>query len=168
MRTRFGFRAAAAILTAALLVSCSGGSRLTKQELITQGDAICKTARDKAAPIGNNLGAPTQDNLPQYADAFGQLLPIFKDMVSKLKGLKPPEVDQRMWDQITSGLDQEAAAIQRAQQAAANGDLAGLKAAGQQIASVDTKASQIAAGYGFQECGGQTGGGSSPPPAAGS
>jgi len=163
---RFARVAAVAVVATLVLSACSGGgSRLTKDELIKRADAICLDEQSKTAAIGANLGAPTQANLPQYADAFAQALPIFKDMASKLKALKPPEADQATWDQIMSSLDQEIAAVQKAQEAAANGDLAALNTAGQEIGTVDAKASQLAQGYGLQVCGGAGGSsGSAPPP----
>lgn len=163
---RFARVAAVAVGATLVLAACSGGSRLTKDELIKQADAICQDEQSKTATIGAGLGAPTQANLPQYADAFAQALPVFKDMASKLKALKPPEADQATWDQIMSSLDQEIAAVQKAQEAAANGDMTALNAAGQEIGTVDAKASQLAQGYGLQVCGGAGGSsGSSAPPA---
>jgi len=164
---QFARVAAVAVCGSLVLAACSGGgSRLTKAELIKQADAICLEEQSKTAAIGAGLGAPTQANLQQYADAFAQALPIFKDMAGKLKALKPPEADQATWDQIMSSLDQEIAAVQKAQEAAANGDMTALNTAGQEIGTVDAKASQLAQGYGLTVCGGAGGssGGSAPPP----
>jgi hypothetical protein len=166
-------RSAAVVLAAFLLASCSssnGGSsnRLTKQELIAQGDAICKTMSDKAATIGPNLAAPTQANLPEWADALGQLLPIFQNMGAKLKDLTPPEADQAKWDQIIAGLDQEITALAKAKDAADSGDLTGMTSALMELSTVDAKTTKILADYGFKQCGAAAGGSSSSPGAASS
>ncbi len=166
--------AALSVLAAAvlLLAACGGSSRLTKAELIKQGDVICKDARAKADPIGTNLGAPSQDNLSQWADALDQAFPIYQDMTGKLKALSPPEADQATWDQITGGLDKVVAGVKAAKDAAAAGDLAAFNTALQQVATASQGASQVATTYGFQECGtgssgsGSSGSSSAPSPAA--
>lgn len=156
-----------AVLAAAVLLlsACGGSSRLTKAELIKQGDVICKDARTKADPVGTNLGAPSQANLSQWADAFGQLLPIYEDMTGKLKALSPPETDQATWDQITGGLDKVVAGVKAAKDAAAAGDLTAFNTAFQQIVTSSQGASKLATTYGFLECGSSSGGGSGSSPA---
>jgi hypothetical protein len=149
---------AAMTVFAVVLAACrsgSGGDRLTKTELITQGDAICKTFSDKAAPIGQDItAAPSADNLDQYATAFGQLETVFGDMIDGLKGLSPPEADQATYDGITKGLDDELAALREAETAAKGGDLTGFNAAGAKIGQLDNQTSKAATGYGFHVCGG--------------
>jgi hypothetical protein len=147
---------AALTVFAVVLAACSGGSdRLTKAELITQGDAICKTFSTKANPIGQDItAAPSADNLDQYATAFGQLETVFGDMMDGLKGLSPPEADQSTWDGITKGVDDELAALREAKTAAQGGDLTAFNAAGTKIGQLDNQTSQAATTYGFQVCGG--------------
>ena len=144
---------------AVMLAACGGGSdRLTKAELITQGDAICTTFTAKASPIGQDItAAPSADNLPQYAAAFGQLETVFTDMINGLKGLKPPETDQDTLDAIISGLNTELVALREATTAAKGGDLTGFNAAGAKIGQLDGETSQLATTYGFQVCGGGSG-----------
>ena len=143
-----------------VLAACNGGSdRLTKAELITQGDAVCKTFSDKAGPIGQDItAAPSAANLPQYATAFGQLETVFSDMIDSLKALSPPEPDQSTWDAITSGLTNELAALREAKTAAEGGDLTAFNAAGTKIGQLDGQTSQLATTYGFHVCGGGAGG----------
>lgn len=136
--------------------------RLTKTELITQGDAICKTFSDKAGPIGHNItAAPGADNLSQYAAAFGQLETVFGDMIDGLEALNPPEADQGTWDGITGGLENELGALQEAKTAAESGDLTAFNAAGTKIGQLDSETSNLATTYGFHVCGGGSGSGSS-------
>lgn len=144
---------------AVVFSACSGGSdRLTKAELITQGDAICKTFSDKAGPIGQDITAPpSADNLPQYAAAFGQLETPLSDMIDGLKALSPPEADQSTWDAITSGLGNGLAALREAKTAAEGADLTAFNAAGTKFSQLDTQTSQLATTYGFQVCGGGAG-----------
>lgn len=150
---------AALTVIAVVLASCGGGTdRLTKTELITQGDAICKTFANKARPIGQDItAAPSADNLDQYATAFGQLETVFGDMIDGLKGLSPPEGDQATYDGITKGLDDELAALREAETAAKGGDLTAFNAAGAKIGQLDNQTSQAATTYGFQVCGGGSG-----------
>jgi len=151
-------RAIAVVLAAFLLASCSSSdsARLTKEELIAQGDAICKTMSDKAGSIGNDLANPTEENMPAWADALGQLLPIFQDMASQLKELSPPEADQATWDQIVAGLDEEVTALEEAKNAADDGDATGMTTALMKMSSVDTKTTKLTTDYGFKQCGGES------------
>jgi hypothetical protein len=162
MTTRSTWFAALTVFAVVLAACSSGSDRLTKTELITQGDAVCKTFSDKAGPIGQDItAAPSADNLSQYATAFGQLETVFSDMIDSLKALSPPESDQSTWDSITSGLTNELAALREAKTAAEGGDLTAFNAAGTKIGQLDGQTSQLATTYGFQVCGGGAGGSSS-------
>lgn len=149
----------AVAVLAALLAACGGGSdRLTKTQVIAQGDVICKTFSDKAGPIGSGItSAPSVDNLAQYATAFGQLETVFKNMIDGLKGLSPPETDQKTYDAITKGLDDELVALREAKTAAESGDLTAFNTAGAKIGQLDSVTSKLATDYGFQVCGGGSG-----------
>lgn len=166
MRVRRSARSVAVMVAVLLLSACGGGSRLTKQALITQGDAICKDARSKAEPVGTDLGTPAQENLAQWGDAFAQLLPIYESMTGKLKALSPPEADQATWDQITGGLDTVVENVRKAKDAAASGDLEGFQTAFTAIVTASGGASTLAGDYGFQECGAGSGGSASVTPAS--
>jgi hypothetical protein len=155
-------------IVAVALAACGGGGRLTKSELIAQGDAICRTFAQKAGPIGNDItAAPSADNLSQYAAAFGQLEAVFSDMIDGLKALSPPEGDQATWDSITSRLTDELGALREATAAAESGDLNAFNAAGAKIGELDNQTSQFATTYGFQVCGGRGSGSSGATGAAG-
>ncbi|MEW6060073.1 MAG: hypothetical protein AB1551_08060 [Actinomycetota bacterium] len=150
-------RSIAVALAVLVLAACSSEeSRLTKDELITQADAICKTAMEEIGTLGQDLGMPTEENMPQWADELGELLSVFEDMTSQLKDLNPPEADQGMWDQITAGLDQEVGALDTAQQAAEDGDVTGMSSALMEINTVDEKITQLATDYGFKQCGAES------------
>lgn len=167
MRAR-PFRSPAALVTvvALLLTACGGTERLTKEQLIAKGDAICKDASTKADPIGTDLANPSAETLPQWSDALGQLLPIYEDLVGKLKDLNPPEADQATWDRITGGLDQIVSGIKTAKDAASSGDLAGFQTALAAIEKASGESGQLASDYGFQECGDGGGGSSGASPGA--
>jgi len=167
MRVRpFASPAALVIVLALLLTACGGTERLTKEQLITQGDAICKEASAKADPIGTNLGNPSAETLPQWGDALGQLLSIYEDLVGKLKDLNPPEADQATWDKITAGLDRIVAGVKTAKDAASSSDLAGFMTALDAINTASGESGQLASDYGFQECGDGSGGGNTTSPGA--
>lgn len=158
MTKRSAWFAAVTVLAVVLTACSSGSDSLTKAELITQADVICKTFSDKAGPIGQDItAAPSADNLAQYAAAFGQLETVFVIMIDDLKALSPPEADQKTWDAITSGLEDERAALAEATTAAESGDLTAFNAAGTKIGQFDNETSQLATTYGFQVCGGGSG-----------
>jgi hypothetical protein len=149
-------------LTIAVLVLIGGylgsSDRLTRTQVIAQGDVICKAFSAKAQPIGSDItSAPSVANLTQYAAAFGQLEIVFTDMIDGLRALSPPAADQETYDAITNGLDDELAALREARTAAESGDLTAFNAAGTKIGQLDNQTSQLATTYGFKVCGGGSG-----------
>jgi hypothetical protein len=96
------------------LAGCGGGSddRLTKDEFLKQGNAICakgdkqiETAAGKAFATPDN---PTKAEVVTFAKTV--VLPTVQDEVDELRALSPPKEDEARIDEI---LDKAQAALDK-------------------------------------------------------
>ena len=107
--------AAILVLTVLGLSACSSGSSktLSKQEFITQADAICKKYTDQGDTASKQLEDKYKDSKDFAAlgkDALTQLMPIERAEIADLKTLKPSSADkaqvQKLLDEVTTATDQ--------------------------------------------------------------
>ena len=170
MRSRYLF--AAAVPCAALLIAgCGGGgdettdttaaatvaapTTLSKDELITQGDAICAEVNAAVGSL-SSTASEGASRAAQEADLYG-------GMVDRLKGLGSPE-EPEGYEEFIAAADELAQAQSNAALAAARGESESLETA-QSEASAALSSFQTAAGeYGFEDC---TEAPSAPVPSAG-
>jgi hypothetical protein len=78
-----------------VLVSCGGGDRLTREEFLSQGNAICSqgNARIEAA-AEETFGGLSQDERPsdeQLQGFYDTLVPEIQGQLDALGDLNPPE-----------------------------------------------------------------------------
>lgn len=144
-------RAAAVVSLAAVLLAACGEKRLSKDELITQADVICKEANDKLEAAGKQLGQnPTPEQIQALAEGA---IPTINGALTKLRALKPPKDDQQTIDNLW---DKGAAIVPPLRQladAAKAKDEAAVGVAFQKVEAVNTEFNQLAQSYGFKECG---------------
>lgn len=122
-----------------------GGSSVTKEEFIDDADAICKKFDDELTDIGRGIDEST--TVDQFVDIYvGEAIPLFRDQVHELRDLDVPEEDaaklDELWDELDSVTDEFEQALKDDPQRA-------LSAAENPYAD----AQEIAAQYGFRECG---------------
>ena len=150
---------AACVLAALALAGCGGGGgdttaaatvettettpTLTKEELITQGDAIC--AEVNAAVGTVNAGeAEASAQISQAAD-------LYSGMVERLQALGTP--DEAQGYQAFAGAAEELAQAESdAQLAAERGDEEGLANAQSSASSALASFQEAASAYGFEKC----------------
>lgn len=152
------------VLLAALLgtaAACGGGSeRLSKQELISQGDAICTEYQakseeaERALPQVDPTSSSTSDeNLRKFGEVVPDLVEILRDQIGELRSLEPPEEDEDRYEVAMDALDSGADRLDEAGEAARDADRAGVRAA---LTAAQTKLNQadaIARDYGYKVCG---------------
>ena len=110
-------------LAAAAVGGCGGDERLSRDELISRGDALCREARDRSPR------PPTQRTLPRLADYTEELVAVSTDIVDRFRELEPPEAEEEKYDDLVSAAEQRLAEFREAQGAARNGDAQGFAAA---------------------------------------
>lgn len=147
-------RPLAATFLAVLLASC-GSPRLTKSQLIQQGDAICKASQTKTDELTSQLpDSATPDNLPLFADAFGKILPVLQETSRRLHALKPPVEDAAEISAWLQAFDMTVGEVAELQRTAASGDLEAFDLALDQSSTLGAAADDKATAYGFTVCGG--------------
>ena len=159
-------RLATLVPVAALLVVAAGcgggggGDRLTKAELVAQGDAICKSYDERGKPIEARFpnvdptaAATSDEDVRKFADPLDDLYDLYKGQVQELRDLKAPEADEELWDTALDHLEATLEAIPDFADAARDADRDGIReavAAGQRSSDA---ADKIAQDYGFKVCG---------------
>lgn len=144
-------RAAAVVSLAAVLLAACGEKRLSKDELITQADVICKEANDKLEAAGKQLGQnPTPEQIQALAEGA---IPVINGAVTKLRALKPPKDDQQTIDNLWDKGVAIVPLLRQLADAAKAKDQAAVGVAFQKVEAASTEFDQLAQSYGFKECG---------------
>ena len=145
---------ASGFVLATLAAACGGGTRLTKPELISRGDAICKASQAKTDELAGQLpDTTTQETLPTIAGVFGQILPVLRDTSHALHALKPPKEDEAAIKTWLDDFDRSVDQVDALQKAAASGDPTAFNAALDQGTALGDQADADATAYGFTVCG---------------
>lgn len=128
---------------------------LSKDELISQGDAICAEVNAAVGTVASSSA--------ESAGRVSQEAALYSGMVERLKGLGAPE-DGAGYSEFISAAEELAQAESDAKLAADRGDAAGIEAAESEVSSALASFQSAAQSYGFQNCGE---GPSAPPASAG-
>jgi hypothetical protein len=150
---------APALLTALALAGCGGGGgeettvasvptveespKLSKQELIQQGDSICAEVNAAVGTVDASE-AGTADQVSQAAD-------LYSGMVERIKALGTPEEDAG-YTEFTEAADALAQAESDAQLASERGDEAALAEAESNVEVALESFEEAAGSYGFEDC----------------
>jgi hypothetical protein len=162
MSARTGWRlfcvAAIAALAAAGLAACGGGgesgattgtsAELSRSQLIAQGDAICKDARDRFAAL---QGSPP--TTPEETATFTQkLIDITESEVSQLRALHPPPAVKPALDRYLRAMDKNIAVLRQGLKAAQQSDATAYAQAQAKAVQGQVKRLQYSQAVGFKEC----------------
>jgi hypothetical protein len=149
-----------AAATALLVAGCGGGSgkRLTKAELISQGDVICTRYREKNKALQNQ--APALDPLNSSAAdlrKIGRVLPKVADNIrgarSELSKLNPPQDVASDWKNTLDDLGSIASRLGDAANAAEHVDRQRLVTDYGEIGRLNRRIGGFETDYGFRVCG---------------
>jgi hypothetical protein len=147
-----------AALVAAGLGACGGGggtsttagssAALTKSQLIAQGDAICKDARNRFAQL---QGSPP--TTPEETATFTQeLIDITESEVSQLRALNPPPDVKPALDRYLQAMDENIDVLKQGLRAAQRSDATAYAQAQAKAVQGQVKRLQYAQAVGFEEC----------------
>jgi hypothetical protein len=149
--------AAIGALSVAGVSACGGGgsssttstaAELTKAQLITQGDAICKEAHDRFAEL---QGSPptTSEEAATFAQ---QVVDINESEVSQLGALNAPASVRPVLDGYLKARDKQLALLKQGLAAARQSDALAYRAAQAKVAAGQVQRLQLAQSVGFKEC----------------
>jgi hypothetical protein len=157
MRIRFPLIVATS-LSALALTGCGGGGEettaapvattettptLTKEELISQGDAICAEVN---AAVGTVFAGETETS-----DQVSQAADLYSGMVERLQDLGTPD-DTEGYEEFAEAADALSQAESDAALAAERGDEEGLATAQAEVSSALATFQEAAVAYGFDKC----------------
>jgi hypothetical protein len=145
------------------LAGCGGGSeeadgtnRLTKAELISQGDALCAGVEEELAPVFGEL-FPTGSETPPASEAAGPMR-VAADALRReyveFSRLAPPEEDQQRFDAILEKFDAAVKDVEKSADLAAGGDTEGYLKALEAANGSDAESRDLMRDYGFDTCAG--------------
>ncbi len=130
-------------LTALIAVGCGGES---KNDVISDGDEICREANDKLEA----LEEPDElSGLPDYA---AEARPIVQDAVADLKALDPPEQDREAFDEFIARSEELEELLNELAEMDPGASDAELQAASDRIGDVTDESNAAAEQYGFERC----------------
>jgi hypothetical protein len=140
----------AALSALALAIGCGGddGEELTKEELIAQGDAICKEGREQFAQLQKD---PPQ-SAAESAELTRQLIEITEEEIDALRDLNAPEDSQAALDDYIEAREEGLEILNRGLEAAEDEDATAYAEAQAQIARSQVDRARLAERVGFKEC----------------
>ena len=150
---------ALAALLALVAAGCGGGGgettdttaatvettpSLTKEELISQGDAVCAEVNAAIGSVGSSA-ADTKGQVEQVAT-------LYTGRVDSLKGLGTPQEDSAEYTEFITAAEELAEVEGEAKLAAEREDSAALGEAATKATPILENFESTAAAYGFEEC----------------
>jgi hypothetical protein len=139
----------AAVCGAVALAACGGGDggdRLTRDELVSQADAICGEYERKLDALGEPQSIQEVEALADDAK------PIVQEGVDKLAALEPPEDLEDDYDRWIELNRESITVIDNLKEAAASGDEARVQQVVEEAQSTENEADAIAGQIGLDEC----------------
>jgi hypothetical protein len=149
---------------AAMAAGCGGGgggSALTKEDFISQADAVCtkydteftKEVEPTYPNVDPTSASTSDEDLKKFEEPLHATHDLRSRQVDELRELTPPEAFQEQWDTVLADLDKGIEGTAEAADAIGNADRAAVEAAFAGAQSAFDEADRIAKEYGFKVCG---------------
>jgi hypothetical protein len=136
-------------VTAAILVAgCGGDDRLTREEFVSEADAICEEFDQRLDDVPEPESA---DDVERFAD---EARPVIEDGLAELRALQPPEELEEQWNELMDKNDEALEVLDDLSQAAASADEARLQEISEEASRQDAETDRIARAIGLENCGG--------------
>ena len=137
--------------------SADGPQRLSKAELIAEGDELCAATGEELAPVFAEL-FPTGSETPPAEKAAGPMrvaATALREEHSRLSALSPPAADEAKFDAILDEFGEAVADIEQSADMAAAGDTEGYLKALERANGSDAESRELMRAYGFETCAGE-------------
>ena len=141
-------RAAVALLFLLPLAGCGGG--LSKQELVTKGDAICQRVNQQIAKEPQPKTAADVQALAKKTVELSD--PAIEDM----KALEPPDELEKDFDAFVASLKKQRDLTEQIGDAAGANDVTKIQKLGADAGKAQQEYRTLSGKIGFKECGGRT------------
>jgi hypothetical protein len=143
-------RTIALLAATVAMAGCGGGGgddRLTREEFVSQADAICEEYEAKLDALG------TPQNPDELADFADRALPIAEDGRAELGELRPPEELEDTYDAWLAQGDRAIRIVEDLRDAAEDGDVSEIQRIAREAETADAEANRLAEQLGFEQCG---------------
>ena len=134
----------------ALIAGCGDGSSqpLSTEQLVEQGDELCRSGQDRFAAIQKEPPANTQ----QAADQVSELVDAANEEVDGLRDLEPPDEVQQAYDEYISAREDALDLLEDGRNAAEDEDSNAYGAAQVKLSDGAAERSKLARAVGFKVC----------------
>jgi hypothetical protein len=135
-------------VTAAILVAgCGGDDRLTREEFVSEAEAICEEFDQRLEDVPEPESA---DDVERFAD---EARPVIEDGLAELRALQPPEELEEQWNELMDKNDEALEVLDDLSQAAASADEARLQEISEEASRQDAETDRMARAMGLENCG---------------
>jgi hypothetical protein len=131
---------------ASLTTSCGGEERLSQEEFVSKGNAICAKYDKRVDAVGEPENI---QEVPEYVD---KLLPIVEEQIEEMRALKPPEDKQETFDRMIAKAEETRDAGEELAQAAEDRDDAAVQRAFAKGQEAGEETDRLAGELGLDEC----------------
>jgi hypothetical protein len=156
MAHKLGVAFVLAALTTVVAGGCGGQAALSRQQLISQADVICKRVELERATAVGRLTVVSTSNAKELKEV-GRLAPGLSQEqqrgVARLRALKAPASLEHDWQELLTGMQQLAAETAKVGVAARAGNGKGVEAITASGAPIRSGLERIAQQVGFKYCG---------------
>lgn len=140
-----------------LLAGCEEEG-LTRQQLVSRGDQVCKQTAEKLNPLFAKL-FPTGEETPPAAEAaptMNEAARLVRQEAEALSRLEPQAQLRDDFRPIARGLRESAGVLEESAKLASGGDTEGYLEKLQEANRVDQDTRDLLVKFGFSDCGGAT------------
>lgn len=134
-----------------------GPARLSRAEVITQGDQLCTETQETLGPVFAEL-FPTGSETPPAAQAAQPMqtaATALREEYGRFSALRPPEDDEAKFDAILEKFDAAVVDVEESAALAAAGDTEGYLQALEAANASDAESRDLMRDYGFKACAGE-------------
>jgi hypothetical protein len=135
------------VTAATLVAGCGGDDRLTREEFVSEADAICEEFDQRLDDVPEPESA---DDVERFAD---EARPVIEDGLAELRALQPPEELEEQWNELMDKNDEALEVLDDLSQAAASADEARLQEISEEASRQDAETDRMARAMGLENCG---------------
>ncbi|MGH2984519.1 MAG: hypothetical protein ACRDK5_09750 [Solirubrobacterales bacterium] len=132
----------------AAIAGCGGSDEVSAEELVQQGDDVCREVQERFTEIQ----AQPPANASEGAEQAGELLGVADDAQAELRDLEPPAELRDGYDGYLDARDELSDALERGKQAAEDQDGDAYGKAQEEAASGAPERQRLARELGFRVC----------------
>ena len=129
-----------------MLAACGGGGELSREEFVSEANAVCGRVNDEL----NEIQEPA--NLSEIAETLDEGLVVVRDGIADVRELDPPDEMSDDVDAWLAKVEESADELEKARDGAERNDQAAVGIALQSADDANTEANRLAARMALTAC----------------